>query len=656
MTAMCGLLTFISSRGDAASRRDAIALALESLHHRGPDDTGVEVVGSDVVFAHKRLSIIDVAGSHEPLPYAGGRYWLTFNGEIYNYIELREELIRDFGARFETQGDGEVVVAGFHYWGEAVLDRLRGMFAFAIVDTQQRLVFGARDPYGIKPLFHLVTPEGLYLASEKKALLPFVPEAFTGTSDGLGSVDTANLSHYLTLQYVPEPGTLHRGIGRVGSGDCFTYRAGGTFATRRYYQPRFHPTPTKDPEALYRRIRETLRDSVRLHMRSDVPVGAFLSSGIDSTAVVALAREFNPNILTFTVGYDVAGYSEIEVAQESARHLGVTTIPTKIGPQDMMETLPKIVWHLDDPVADPALVPLYFVAKKAAEHVTVVLSGEGADEFFGGYTIYREPLSLSSINNLPDPLQRGLRKVAQVIPQGVKGKSFLERGTTPIEERYYGNARMFTEAEKRELLRRYDGRVRYTDITAPVYAEAAAEGLDDVTKMQYVDLYTWLRGDILVKADRMSMAHSLELRVPFLDREVFEVAASVPVELKLPPHSNETKYAMRQALRQVVPPAIVNRKKLGFPTPTRVWLRGEMYDWAHDILARSDAGDLLDLGYARRLLEAHKRQEADYSRKVWTVLVFCVWHDIFVSRTLDPGITRAQSALLTKPVVGSMVS
>jgi asparagine synthase (glutamine-hydrolysing) len=322
----------------------------------------------------------------------------------------------------------------------------------------------------------------------------------------------------------------------------------------------------------------------------------------------------------------------------------------------MMEALPKIVWHLDDPVADPALVPLYFVAKKAAEHVTVVLSGEGADEFFGGYTIYREPLSLSSVSSLPDPVQRGLRKVAQVIPQGVKGKSFLERGTTPIEERYYGNARMFTEAEKRHLLRRYDPGVRYTDVTAPIYAEAAAMGLDDVTSMQYIDLYTWLRGDILVKADRMSMAHSLELRVPFLDREVFEVAATVPVDLKLPPNSRDTKYAMRQALRDVVPPAIVNRKKLGFPTPTRVWLRGEMYAWARDILHSSGAGELLDLGYAADLLEEHKRGDADHSRKVWTVLVFCIWHAIFVEHSLDPGISRAQSALLTKPVVGSVVS
>jgi asparagine synthase (glutamine-hydrolysing) len=655
MSAMCGVLVFISDRGEAAAQRDAIAAALEGMHHRGPDDTGVQVVSSDVVFAHKRLSIIDVEFSHEPLPYPtqgpeAGRYLLTFNGEIYNYIELRQELATEFGAQFATQGDGEVVVAGYHYWGEAVLDRLRGMFAFVIWDSAQGKAFGARDPYGIKPLHYLRTPDGVYFASEKKGLLPFAPSAHQGDA----GVNTDNLTHYLTLQYVPEPDTLHRGISRIGSGECLTYTPGGDIVTRRYYRPRFRPTSTDDPQSLYKRIQETLRESVRLHMRSDVPVGAFLSSGIDSTAVVALSREFNPNILTFTVGYDVKGYSEIEVAQESAKHLEVTTIPTKIGPAEMMEALPKIVWHLDDPVADPALVPLYFVAKKAAEHVTVVLSGEGADEFFGGYTIYREPLSLAGVQSLPTPLQRGLRTLSRAIPEGVKGKSFLERGTTPIEERYYGNARMFTEEEKQRLLRRYDPSVRYTDVTSPVYAEV--EDLDEVTKMQYVDLYTWLRGDILVKADRMSMAHSLELRVPFLDKEVFNIAATVPVELKLPPRSTETKFALRRALEGVVPPAIVNRKKLGFPTPTRVWLKQDMYEWARDILTKSGAGELLDLGYARELLERHRRGDGDQSRKVWTVLVFCIWHAIFVERSLDPGVERNESALLTKPVVGSMVS
>jgi asparagine synthase (glutamine-hydrolysing) len=646
---------FISDAGAAAAQHDAIAAALESQHHRGPDDTGVEVVSSDVVFAHKRLAIIDVEFSHEPLPYPprgpeAGRYLLTFNGEIYNYIELRRQLAEEFGAEFATQGDAEVVVAGYHYWGEKVLDRLRGMFAFLIWDSGQERAFGARDPYGIKPLHYLQTADGVYFASEKKALLPFAPSATQGDA----GLNTANLAHYLTLQYVPEPDTLHNGISRIGSGECLTYTPSGVIQTRRYYRARFRPAPTANRPALYQRIQDTLRESVRLHMRSDVPVGAFLSSGIDSTAVVALSREFNPNILTFTVGYDVPGYSEIEVAQESAHHLGVTTIPTKIGPTDMMEALPKIVWHLDDPVADPALVPLYFVAKKAAEHVTVVLSGEGADEFFGGYTIYREPLSLATVHGLPSPVQRGLRAVSKAIPEGVKGKSFLERGTTPIEARYYGNARIFTEEEKQRLLRRYDPAVRYTDVTAPIYAEAG--DLDDVTKMQYVDVYTWLRGDILVKADRMSMAHSLELRVPFLDREVFEVAAGIPVDLKLPPRSTDTKYALRRALEGVVPPAIVNRVKLGFPTPTRVWLRGEMYEWARDILTRSGAGELLNLSYARELLEAHRKGQADNSREVWTVLVFCIWHAIFVERSLDPGVERNQSALLTKPVVGSMVS
>lgn len=656
MTTMCGLLAFFSTRGDAAAHRDGLAEALETLHHRGPDETGVEVInapdgsGTDAVFAHKRLSIIDVESSHEPLPYADGRYLLTFNGEIYNYVELREELIREFDAKFHTAGDGEVIAAAYHYWGEQAVNRLRGMFAFVIWDQQARRAFGARDPYGIKPLHYLVTADGVYLASEKKALLPFAPSARWGD----GGLDTANLSHYLTLQYVPEPGTLHQGIGRIGSGEYLSWTPAGGIEAGRWYRPAFRPTPTDRPQELYRRIRETLRESVRMHMRADVPVGAFLSSGIDSTAVVALAREFHPNILTFTVGYDVPGYSEIEVAQESARHLGVTTIPTKIGPQHMMDALPKIVWHLDDPVADPALVPLYYVAKKAAEHVTVVLSGEGADEFFGGYTIYREPLSLSAVQALPDPMQKGLRAVSKVIPEGVKGKSFLERGTTPIQERYYGNARMFTEEEKRRLLRHYDPSVRYTDVTAPVYAEVPH--LDHVTTMQYVDLYTWLRGDILVKADRMSMAHSLEVRVPFLDKEVFEVAATIPVELKLPPRSTDTKYALRRALEGVVPPAIVNRVKLGFPTPTRVWLAGEMYEWAQEILSSSGAGDLLDLPYVQGLLAAHKRGDADHSRKIWTVLVFCVWYAIFVDRTLDPGVERARSALLTKPVVGSMVA
>ncbi|WP_415644454.1 asparagine synthase (glutamine-hydrolyzing) [Stackebrandtia soli] len=643
---MCGLLTYISANGTAAAQREAIAAANERLHHRGPDETGIEIIDQDVAIAHKRLSIIDVESSHQPLWYADGRYVMTYNGEVYNYKELRAELIERYGATFATDGDSEVILAGYHYWGPQVAQRLRGMFAFVIWDREQRCGFGARDPFGIKPMFHLRNESGIYFSSEKKALMPF-----TDAKD----LDEKNLSHYLTLQYPPEPGSMHRQIGRIAAGHYVQFAAGGEVRAVKYFEPTFAPRPVDDPQRLYDEILDTLRESVRMHMRADVPVGAFLSSGIDSTGVVALAREFNPNILTFTMGFDVPGhYNELDVALESAEHLGVKAIGTKIGAQEMMSALPQIVWYLDDPVADPALVPLYFVAKKAAEYVTVVLGGEGADEFFAGYPIYREPLSLQSIQGLPRTVRSGLRAVSKVIPEGVKGKSFLERGTTDLETRFVGNANIFSEEEKERILRRYDSSVRYTDITGPIYGEC--EGLDDTTRMQYVDMKTWLRGDILVKADRMSMAHSLEVRVPFLDTEVFKVASRVPLDEKVRLRGNHTKYALRQALAKVVPPAIVNRPKMGFPTPTRVWLADEMFEWADDILANAGCGHLIDLEYVRGLLRDHRDGKADNSRKVWTILVFCLWHAIFVEQSLDPGVTRAQSQLAKKPAVGSFVS
>ncbi|GAA3382283.1 asparagine synthase (glutamine-hydrolyzing) [Cryptosporangium minutisporangium] len=640
---MCGLLTYVSSCGDASHQRDGVAAALESIHHRGPDETGVRVSGDDVVLGFKRLAFIDVENSHQPLEYADGRYVITFNGEIYNYLDLRKQLA-EVGASFATEGDTEAIVAAYHYWGPEFVSRLRGMFAFIIWDRFERTAFAARDHFGIKPLHYTVTPTGIYVSSEKKALLPFSAAARSGDA----GLDPAALSHYLTLQYVPEPGTLHRDINRLESGESLTWKPGQEVVRNRYFRPDFRPTPTSSPERLFAEIRDVLRESVGLHLQSEVPVGAFLSSGIDSTAIVALAREHKPDILTFTAGYEVDGYSEITVAEQSAKWLGVKNFPALITANDMMESLPRIVWHLDDPVADPALVPLYFVAKKASEQVTAVLSGEGADEFFGGYGIYREPLSLKPITSLPDPLQKGLRAVSKVIPEGVKGKSFLERGTTPLQERYYGNARIFTEPEKQKLMRHYDSSVQYTDVTEQHYRDAAY--LDDVTQMQYIDLYTWLRGDILVKADRMTMAHSLEGRVPFLDVGVFDIARKIPQELKVT-SKGIRKYALRQALEQVVPPQIVNRPKLGFPVPTRVWLKGLMYDWARGILADSKAGDLLDLQYVDRLLQAHRAGEADNSRKVWTVLVFCVWHSIFVEGRIDPRPAPAESQLLTKRAI-----
>jgi asparagine synthase (glutamine-hydrolysing) len=370
-----------------------------------------------------------------------------------------------------------------------------------------------------------------------------------------------------------------------------------------------------------------------MHMRADVTVGSFLSGGIDSTAIAALAKRYNPNLLTFTVGFEREGYSEIDVAAESAAAIGVRHITKVVTPEEFMDAVPLIVWYLDEPVADPALVPLYFVAREARRHVKVVLSGEGADELFGGYTIYREPLSLKALTSLPGGLRKGLGALSTRLPEGMRGKDLLRRGSIPIEQRYYGNARIFRDDEL-GFLRTYNPRVSYMDVTREHYA--ATRDWDDVTRMQYVDLFTWLRGDILVKADKMTMANSLELRVPFLDTEVFRVASTLPVDQRL--SKDTTKYALRQALRDVVPPHIFDRRKLGFPVPIRHWLKDVMYGWATDIIRHSRTEHLVDRTYVQSLLDSHRAGPHDYSRKIWTILVFMIWHGIFVEERIRPEI------------------
>ena len=431
---MCGFLVFVARRAVDPKVVDRMADQLELMHHRGPDDTVLATVAEHVVFGFKRLAVIDPEGSRQPLAYPSdgpdaGRWTIVFNGEVYNFERLRDELSREHGATFATNGDAEVVAAAYHHWGPAALDRLRGMFAFVLWDRATDTVHAVRDPFGIKPLYHLHSPDGIWLASEKRPLVELAGD----------ELDADALSLYLTMQYVPEPYTLHRRITRLPAAARLTYRTGAEPIVERYGRPTFRPESGQSfqPDGLVEQLREALRDSVRAHMRADVPVGAFLSSGIDSTAVVALAREVNPELLAFTAGFHGA-YSEIDIAQKSARHLGVNLIPTVVEPGQVIEALPRIVWHLDDPVADPSIVPLYFLAKTAAEHVTVVLSGEGADELAGGYRIYREPAAVAPVRRLPDPLQRGLRALGAALPARFRGKSYLRRATTPIDENLPG--------------------------------------------------------------------------------------------------------------------------------------------------------------------------------------------------------------------------
>ncbi|MFZ0717508.1 asparagine synthase (glutamine-hydrolyzing) [Mycobacterium sp.] len=644
---MCGLLAFVAAVAGAEppssghATAEAVAQASHLMRHRGPDEPGtwVDPAGT-VVFGFNRLSIIDIAHSHQPLrwgpPESPDRYELVFNGEIYNYLELRAELAERHGAVFATDGDGEAIVAAYHYWGADALTRLRGMFAFALWDTVTGELFCARDPFGIKPLFMATGTGGTAVASEKKCLLELADLVGFDTT-----IDDRAVQHYIVLQYVPEPETLHRGVRRLESGCYARIRPGQVPQTTRYFVPRFQvtPIPRGGEQTRYDEITAVLEDSVAKHMRADVTVGAFLSGGIDSTAIAALAIRHNPRLITFTTGFEREGFSEVDVAVASAEAIGARHIAKVVAPDEFVAALPEIVWYLDEPVADPALVPLFFVAREARKHVKVVLSGEGADELFGGYTIYREPLSLKPFDYLPRPLRRSMGTLSKPLPDGMRGKSLLHRGSLTLEQRYYSNARSFSDAQLRDVLARFRPEWTHTDITAPIYAESA--GWDPVARMQHVDLFTWLRGDILVKADKMTMANSLELRVPFLDPEVFAVASRLPVDAKIT--RTTTKYALRRALEPIVPPHVLNRPKLGFPVPIRHWLRaGPLLEWAHEMVNASATDNLIDASAVRRMLDEHRCGTADHSRRLWTVLIFMLWHAIFVEHSVVPQISEPQ--------------
>lgn len=638
---MCGLLGFISADGSAARFTGAVEAALPCMHHRGPDDNGTWH-DDDIIFGFNRLSIIDIAHSHQPLAWGShespGRYWLTFNGEIYNYVELRQEL-QAAGYTFHTEGDGETIVVGYHHWGEQVVHHLRGMFAFGIWDSHKRELFLARDQFGIKPLYIASTTAGTGFSSEKKCLLSMAEDMGLDTA-----LDVRALAHYTDLQYVPEPESLHKNIRRLESGSYAKIVPGLKPTVTRWFEPRFpaRAVPAGSEEAVFQRITRALENSVAQHMRADVTVGSFLSGGIDSTAIATLAKRHNPHLLTFTTGFERAGYSEIDVAAESAAAIGAEHIVKVVSPEEYAHAVPKIMWYLDDPVADPSLVPLYFVAAEARKHVKVVLSGEGADELFGGYTIYKEPLSLAPFTKVPSPLKKALRALGEALPEGMRGKSLLQRGTMSMEERYYGNARSFNYEQLQRVLKNIQPDWDHREVTAPIYA--LSQEMDPVARMQHLDLFTWMRGDILVKADKITMANSLELRVPFLDKVVFEVAETLPVSLKI--SHGTTKYALRKAMESIVPAHVLHRKKLGFPVPIRHWLAGdELYGWAQGIIRESLTEDLINKEEVLAMLHEHRAamnngSGSDHSRRLWTILTFMIWHGIFMEKRIDPHIDQ----------------
>lgn len=619
---MCGFVGVFNHRplSETTEQEELIKQMNRLIVHRGPDDEGYfhdEHVG----FGFRRLSIIDVEHGKQPLSYENEKYWIIFNGEIYNYVELKKELVKK-GYTFSTDSDTEVLLATYCHYKEEAASKLRGMFAFLIWDKEAQLLYGARDPFGIKPLYFTQMDDQVYFASERKSLMAVKEDIL---------FDETALQQYMSFQFVPEPNTLDQKVHKVEPGHQFTLRPGQDIEFKTYWKVQFKPEQTQE-QKLIEEVRDAIYDSVKVHMRSDVPVGSFLSGGIDSSFIVSVAKEFHPELKTFSVGFQQDGFSEVDVAKETADKLGLQNFSAVISPEEYMNELPKIVWHLDDPLADPAAIPLYFVAKEAKKQVTVVLSGEGADELFGGYNIYREPLSLKPFESVPSMLKKFLLRLARIMPEGMKGKSFIVRGCTPLEERYIGNAKIFEEPVKKNLLKQYDPNITYRDVTKTYFEESA--GYSDINKMQYVDIHTWMRGDILLKADKMTMANSLELRVPFLDKVVFEAASKIPEELKT--KDGTTKYLLRKAAEGIVPDHVLNRKKLGFPVPIRHWLKNEMNAWAKDIIQNSQTDEYINKAYVLELLNDHCAGKADHSRKIWTVLVFMIWHSIYVERSIEP--------------------
>lgn len=617
---MCGIIGFTNPKQNAESTLEAM---MERIRHRGPD-AGGKYLNGEIALGHRRLSIIDISEQgNQPIFNEDRSMVLVFNGEIYNYQDIREDLIKA-GHTFKTETDSEVLIHGYEEYGKDLLNKLRGMFSFVIWDNNRHELFGARDFFGIKPMYYAEMNGTFMFGSEIKSFLPH--------PDFTKELNTAALEQYLTFQYSPTEDTFFKGVKKLLPAHYFLWK-NGSLTVERYWDVHFEADDAPLLGDWVKTISETFGDSVRAHKIADVEVGSFLSSGVDSSYVAAVANVDK----TFTVGFGSdEQYNEIGWAKRFSRAIGKENYSHVITQEEYWDALPKVQYQMDEPLADPSCIALYFVCKLAAEQVKVVLSGEGADEIFGGYNVYSEPNG-TWYDKLPMKLRRGVANCASFLP-AKRGVNFLVRKGRTLEERFIGNAYMFTPAERKSLLKIKTDAPDPTAVTKPFYDKVQDQ--DAVTKMQYLDLHLWMTGDILLKADKMSMAHSLELRVPFLDKEIMRVAEQIPTRFRVT-HSvptddhtpYTTKYAMRLAAKRDTPPETANtsaKKKLGFPVPIRVWLRqDDCCNTVHTAFVSPDAEQFFHTEKLVQLLDDHKAGKADNSRKIWTVYMFLVWYKAY---------------------------
>lgn len=609
---MCGIAGFVGNCENAGA---VLQKMTDRIAHRGPDGEGHFIEGP-AALGHRRLAIIDLDGGAQPMCNEDGRLVVVYNGELYNHRELAAELAAA-GHTFATRCDTEVLLHGYEQWGKGLLHRLRGMFAFALWDRENQTLFCARDHFGIKPLYYYLAADGtLLFGSEIKCFLDH--PAFKK------ELNEAQLELYLSYQYSPGEETFFKGVKKLLPAHWLTF-AGGRLTVRRYWRPSLRPAPAHGNMKRWQHaVAAAMRESVQAHKLADVEVGSFLSSGVDSSYLAALAGVDK----TFTAGFADPRYDETAPAKALSARLGVKNFTHKITPEEYWTALGRIQYHMDEPLADAAAVALYFVNREAAKQVKVCLSGEGADEFFGGYNIYKEPFTLVWYDRLPGVLRRALGAAVGRLPP-VPGRNFLVRRAHDLEKRYIGNTELMDERRKRRLLKHYTGATPPTALSKPWFA--ASRGQDPVSRMQLCDLNLWLAGDILLKADKMSMANSLELRVPFLDRRVFALARRLPAWYKA--NETQTKLALRAAAAETVPEATAARKKLGFPVPVRAWLRQEKYAaLVREKFAGPAAARFFNTKELHKMLDQHLAGRRDNWRQIWCVFVFLVWYEQFFEK------------------------
>ncbi|AMV70021.1 Asparagine synthetase [Pediococcus damnosus] len=608
---MCGFVGYLNQTD---VNTDVIKSMADRIKHRGPDDEAY-FQNEDASLGFRRLSIIDLAHGKQPMLNSTKTKVLTFNGEIYNYKEIRKEL-KALGYKFQTDVDSEVLIHGYDAWGPELLQKLRGMYAFVIYDTKTKEVFGARDHFGIKPLYYYDDGISFLWGSEIKAFLDH-PKFIKEFNERL-------LPIHLSFEFIPSKETMFKNVYKVLPGTYFIHKNGKT-ETHTYYKFNYdHIDNSQTIEEDANKIRGIVKDSVKAHMIADVEVGSFLSSGIDSSYLLAEAAKLKP-IQSFSLGFNDSKYSELSYSTEFAKEIHQQNTPLTMDGDDYFDILPTIMYYMDEPLSNPSAMQLYYLSKGTREHVKVALSGEGADEFFGGYNTYLEAFPFERYQKwVPQFIRTGLAKMVQNLPR-FHGKRFLVRGAEPLSERYYRVNYVFDKHERDEILRDPSINMDSGKYTQHIFDEVKDK--DEMTQMQYFDINTWLPFDILHKADRMSMCNSLEVRTPLVDKEVAKFAATMPVSTRI--HKDETKISLRTAAESELPERVAKKKKMGFPSPIASWIKEDKYRKRIETAFNSDVAKKFFKPKAlMHILHEHINGKSSM-QKIFTIYTFILWYEVY---------------------------